>query len=115
MENQMQDALRKRLSPEGRAAVEEMDQVSGLGLPPSEGLLGRIDALPEEDRAILARLLEHRGHGHQAAAQDARSATETTERLLAAINRAAKLEGVDSSTLTVRDAQAILARHGESL
>ncbi len=115
MENEMQDALRKRLSPGGRTAVEEMGRAAGLGLPPSEGLVRRIDALPEEDRPILARLLGHRVHGHQAAEQDARCATERAARLLAAIRRAAKLEGVDSSTLTVRDAQAILARHGESL
>ncbi len=112
--NDIENTLRKRLSPEGRAALAEVERVVGTGEQP-EGLMRRIDNLSDEDRPIFVRLLSHKGVAAEAEVEATRRDIEMLERFQTSIDRAATLEGVDPETLTGAKAEAILARHGEAL
>ncbi len=117
-ENDIGTALRSKLSPAGAEllaeAEERVAQADSNAAP--EGLLGdlvpRISSLTERDREIMARLIGAAIQGLGAKKREAEAGELRAQQLLAAIHRAAELEGADPSTLTVRDAYAILEKHG---
>jgi hypothetical protein len=116
----MQAALRSMLSPEGRDLLVEFERrLEQDDDTPEEELFGdlwpRFDLLSPPDQDVLARFIGVTGQGYVAELWEAETRQTETKRILAAMRRAAELESVDPSTLTVGEAAAILERYGEAL
>ena len=115
----IQTALRSMLSPEGQDLLAEFERrLEQDDDTPEEELFGdlwsRFDLLSSPDKDVLARFIGVTGQGYVAELREAETQHAETERILSAMRRAAQLEGVDPSTLTVDEAAAILERHGEA-
>ena len=117
-DNDIQVALRSMLSPEGRDLLVEFERRLEQDDTPEEELFGdlwsRFDLLSPPDKDVLARFIGVTGQGYVAELREAETQGTETERILSAMRRAAELEGVDPSTLTVDEAVSILERHGEA-
>jgi hypothetical protein len=118
-DNDIQVALRSMLSPEGRDLLAELERrLEQDDDMPKEELFGdlwlRFDLLSPPDKDVLARFIGVTGQGYVAELREAEKQGTETERILSAMRRAAELEGVDPSTLTVDEAASILERHGEA-
>jgi hypothetical protein len=118
-DNDIQVALRSMLSPEGRDLLAEferrLEQDDDTRNNSSFGdLWPRFDLLSPPDKDVLARFIGVTGQVYVAELRDAETQGTETERILSAMRRAAELEGVDPSTLTVDEAVSILERHGEA-
>ena len=117
-DNDIQAALRSMLSPEGRDLLAEFERrLEQDDDTPEEELFGdlwsRFDLLSPPDKDVLARFIGVTGQGYVAELREAALQHTETDRILAAMRRAAELEGVDPSTLTVGEAVSILERHRE--
>jgi hypothetical protein len=114
----MQAALRSMLSPEGRALLVEFERRLEQDDTSKEELFGdlwpRFDLLSPPDKDVLARFIGVTGQGYVTELWEAETRPTEIQRILSAMRRAAELEGVDPSTLTVGEAEAILERHGEA-
>ena len=118
-DNDMQAALRSMLSPEGRDLLVEFERRLGQDDDTlKEELFGdlwpRFDLLSPPDKDVLARFIGVTGQGYVTELWEAETRPTEIQRILCAMRRAAELEGVDPSTLTVGEAEAILERHGEA-
>ena len=115
-DNDIQVALRSMLSPEGRDLLAEFERrLEQDDDTPKEELFGdlwpRFDLLSPPDKDVLARFIGVTGQGYVAELREAETQGTETGRILSAMRRAAELEGVDPSTLTVDEAVSILERH----
>jgi hypothetical protein len=114
----MQAALRSMLSPEGRDLLVEFERRLEQDDTSKEELFGdlwpRFDLLSPPDKDVLARFIGVTGQGYVTELWEAETRPTEIQRILSAMRRAAELEGVDPSTLTVGEAEAILERHGEA-
>jgi hypothetical protein len=118
-DNDIQVALRSMLSPEGRDLLAEFERrLEQDDDTLNEELFGdlwpRFDLLSPPDKDVLARFIGVTGQEYVAELREAETQGTETERILSAMRRAAELEGVDPSTLTVDEAASILERHGEA-
>ena len=118
-DNDIQVALRSMLSPEGRDLLAEFERrLEQDDDTPKEELFGdlwpRFDLLSPPDKDVLARFIGVTGQGYVAELREAETQGTETERILSAMRRAGELEGVDPSTLTIGEAEAILETHGEA-
>ena len=118
-DNDIQVALRSMLSPEGRDLLAEFERrLEQDDDTLNEDLFGdlwpRFDLLSPPDKDVLARFIGVTGQGYVAELREAEKQGTETERILSAMRRAAELEGVDPSTLTVDEAVSILERHREA-
>lgn len=117
-DNDIQAALRSMLSPEGQDLLAEFERrLEQDDDTPEEGLFGdlwpRFDLLSPPDKDVLARFISVTGQGYVTELWEAETRPTEIQRILSAMRRAAELEGVDPSTLTVGEAVSILERHGE--
>jgi hypothetical protein len=114
----MQAALRSMLSPEGLDLLVEFERRLEQDDTSKEELFGdlwpRFDLLSPPDKDVLARFIGVTGQGYVTELWEAETRPTEIQRILSAMRRAAELEGVDPSTLTVGEAEAILERHGEA-
>jgi hypothetical protein len=115
----MQAALRSMLSPEGRDLLVEFERrLEQDDDTLKEELFGdlwlRFDLLSPPDKDVLARFIGVTGQGYVTELWEAETRPTEIQRILSAMRRAAELEGVDPSALTVGEAEAILERHGEA-
>src|SRR5829696_942643 len=118
-DNDIQEALRSMLSPEGRDLLAEFERrLEQDDDTPKEELFGdlwlRFDLLSPPDKDVLARFIGVRGQGYVAELREAETQPTEIQRILSAMRRAVELEGVDPRTLTVNEAVTILEKHGEA-
>ncbi len=124
--NELIGRLTKGLSPEGRAALERLEALeaeavenAGPGEIPDTGpALELMDALSDEDRKTVARIMDLKIRAYEARGKEYLERADELERLEAVFDRAEELERAagrePGPNMTLGEALAILGRHGES-
>ncbi len=130
--NELIERLAGRLSPEGRETLEDLDvfgsafvETGGTaGMAPEtlagmEGIMDRLETLPEEDQALIGRIVQLKQQAAGSAAEEAAEGQRTAQLGLYAFDRAHELEHAagrePDPDMTLSEALAILERHGEEV
>ena|SRR3712207_3421509 len=108
---------RQQLSPEGEEVLERLLAVTA-GREPTETPEAFVNALlplPQSEQAMLLRLSNLLMEAYQASVMEQQGSADLHRQMIRLIERARELEPSLADDATVREAVAVLRRHGEPL